>query len=338
MQNSLNPILRGLLSPFSGLYKLITDIRNQAFERSLLERYQPNVPSIAIGNLSVGGTGKTPMTEYLIKNLKVEPKAVVSRGYGRKTKGLLEVNPEGSASDFGDESLQIAQKFPVKVWVSEERKPAVKAAEDHGSKLILLDDAFQHRYVKAHRYLMLSRFDLPFFEDHVLPGGTLREGRSGADRADFIIFTKCPENLSDAQKEEYRYRSAYYSKAPVLFSHLSYGEMKNQKGENLDSKLPMVLITGIADHRPLSQFLSSKYQLKEIRSFKDHHHFKVEEIGDLLKASARGEVALVCTDKDRVKLLSLVGDEALFSVPVEHCFSRSDEKLLLDDLQALLGS
>ncbi len=337
MDTNSNPLIRGLLSPFSSLYNFITSLRNQAFDAGLLEKYQSPIPTIAIGNLSVGGTGKTPMTEFLIKNLKVDNKAVISRGYGRKSKGLLKVDPQGSAVEFGDESLQIAQKFPIKVWVSEERKLGLKAAEAEAVDLILLDDAFQHRYVKANRYLMLSRFDQPFFSDHVLPGGSLRESRNGAQRADFIIFTKCPSELSEELKQEYRFRSAYYSDAPVLFADLVYGDIEDQNSKTINQDLPIVLISGIADNSALLKHLQSNFKIAEVLSFKDHHAFKAEDISAYLAKAEAGEINIVCTDKDRVKLGPLAGDIPLFSVPVEHRFSPEDQKLLLDDLQGLIS-
>jgi len=338
MDTNSNPIVRGLLSPFSALYQFITSIRNQAFDAGLLEKYQSPIPTIAIGNLSVGGTGKTPMTEFLIKHLKADSKAVISRGYGRKSKGLLKVDPQGSADEFGDESLQLAQKFPLQVWVSEERKLGVEAAEAEGVDLILLDDAFQHRYVKADRYLMLSRFNQAFFSDHVLPGGSLRESKEGAQRADFIIFTKCPSDLSEEIKQEYRFRSAYYSEAPVLFSHLAYGAIRDQFGNAINPESPLVLISGIADNTALIEYLKPQFNIAEIQSFKDHHNFKAEDISNYLGKAGAGEISIVCTDKDRVKLGPLMGDKPLFSVPVEHRFSAEDQKLLLDNLQGLISS
>lgn len=325
------------MSPFSALYGLINKWRNRAFDRGLLQSYRAGVPTIAVGNLSVGGTGKTPMIEFLIRALNLKPKAVVSRGYGRKTKGLLKVDPRGSAEDFGDESLQIAQKFPLDIWVSEARKLGVQAAEAAGAKLILLDDAYQHRYVKADRYLLLSRFDNPFFSDFLLPGGSLRESRQGAQRAHFIIFTKCPPQLSSEVKDHYRQEAARYSQARVLFAHFEYGPICNQFGEELQATKPLVLISAIANNSHLQKHLQKHFELKEVLSFKDHHHFSAEELKPLKESLKKESINLVCTDKDRVKLGPLLGELPLYSVPVAHHFNEADQRLLISDLQGLIS-
>ena len=336
MEVNKNPLLRIVLSPFSGLYGLITKLRNTAFDRGISPHYQSEIPSILVGNLSVGGTGKTPMIEFLIEAFPQLKIAVISRGYGRKSKGLLKVNPQGSSEDYGDECLQIAQKYLVHVWVSEKRKLGIQAAEQAACQLILLDDAFQHRHVSGHRTLLLSRFDQPFFSDFLLPGGGLRESRLGAQRADFIIFTKCPPELTESQEEAYRARSAYYSKSQVLFSHLKYGSLKDQGGQPLEEGQSIILVTGIANPEPLEAHLQAHFTVAAVHRFKDHHDFKVAEIQNLIASAQRENRALVCTDKDRVKLLPLVGDQAIYTVPVRHHFSEEYQKLLINDLQGLI--
>tara|TARA_B100001115_G_scaffold184370_1_gene186552 strand:- start:916 stop:1929 length:1014 start_codon:yes stop_codon:yes gene_type:complete len=337
----LNPALKILLRPFGMLYDLITTARNRAFDEGRLESYQSKVPTIAIGNLSMGGTGKTPFTEFLIQQLSAEPKAVVSRGYGRKSKGLLEVQPNGRAEDFGDEALQIAQKFPVRVWVSEKRKAGVQAAEVAGSKLILLDDAFQHRYVKAHRYIMLSRFDQPFFNDYVVPAGYLRESRKGAERADFVIFTKCPTNLNAALKQSYVQATARYTQAQVLFSELKYGKIRDQFGNELEPGKALHLITGIADTKAMIDYLEKEYPILKNNSYRDHHAFTETELKTHLAEAKKAKAALLCTDKDRVKLgpllASIEAEYPLYSLPVEPIFSVADQSLLLSDLESLFS-
>lgn len=336
MEVNKNPIVRLLLSPFSGLYGLITSLRNAGFDKGISSSYRSETPTIVVGNLSVGGTGKTPMIEFLIEHLSPLRIGLISRGYGRQSKGLLAVDPTGKATDYGDESLQITQKYPIQAWVSEERKLGIQAAEAANCELLLLDDAFQHRQVSGHKNIMLSRFDQAFFSDHLLPGGGLRESRSGAQRADFIVFTKCPKDLSETQKKEYRARSAYYSKAQVLFSHLAYGQIQDQNGNDLGGNARIILVTGIANPEPLQAHLEETYGKVELHRFKDHHQFTKLEMETLLQRASESQSALVCTDKDRVKLLPLVEEQPIFSVPVRHQFSKEDEKLLIDDLQGLI--
>lgn len=338
MDTNKNPILRVLLSPFSVLYHFVTGARNKSFDIRLLKSYPIPVPSIAIGNLSTGGTGKTPMIEFLHKKLGTDKTAIVSRGYGRQSKGLLKVNAAGDASEFGDESLQLARKSSGPVYVAEQRELGVKAAIEEGAELVLLDDAFQHRYVKAQRYILLSQYKDPFFSDYLIPSGGLREGRSGAQRADFIIFTKCPADLTENQKELYRNRSAYYSPAPVLFSSLDYGSIQDQFANPIDPNLPLVLLTGIADDSALKAYLSQHYDVSKVLSFKDHHNFQTSDVAPLMAESKAGKIQIICTEKDQVKLAPLFKGQSLFTLPVEHRFSAEDQKLLLDDLRGLLSS
>lgn len=338
MDTNKNPILRVLLSPFSGLYHFITGTRNKSFDLRLLKSYSIPVPSIAIGNLSAGGTGKTPMIEFLLKELGTDKTAIVSRGYGRQSKGLLKVSPDGEAREFGDESLQLARKSPGPVFVSEQRELGVKAAIEEGAELILLDDAFQHRYVKAQRYILLSQYKDPFFSDYLIPSGGLREARAGAQRADYIIFTKCPADLTESEKELYRNRSACYSTAPVLFSYLEYASIQDQFGNAIDPNIPITLLTAIADDSAIRTYLNRHYDVNKVMCFKDHHNFQASDITPLMTESKAGKIQIVCTEKDQVKLLPILKEQPLFTLPVEHRFSPADQKLLLDDLRGLISS
>jgi tetraacyldisaccharide 4'-kinase len=328
-----------LLLPLAGIYDAITRLRNFAFDCGWLSSYQAKVPCIAVGNLSMGGTGKTPMIEFLISSQLPKKIGVVSRGYGRKTKGLLAVNPKGSAQDYGDECLQIAQKFPVQVWVSEKRALGVKAAEAAGCELILLDDAFQHRYVKAHYYLLLSTFQKPFFKDWIVPAGSLRESRKGAARSQALIITKSPLRLSADEIKAYQLAARKYSPAPLYFSSLSYGAITNQFGEELPPKTKVALISGIAHTQALVKALQERCQLMEHWNYGDHHDYKLSELKNHLAKAKQENWALVCTDKDRVKLSPLLVQLdpkfPLYTLPVKHQFSGEDEKRLLRDIESL---
>lgn len=332
---------RYLLVPFSLIYSGITGLRNFAFDRGILSSYRPQVPTIAVGNLAMGGTGKTPMIEFLIEQFADKKIAVVSRGYGRKTKGLLKVDPQGSANDFGDESLQIAQKYPVSVWVSEKRKLGVQAAEAAGAQLILLDDAFQHRYVKAHRYLLLSTYHRPFFKDAVVPAGYLRESAHGARRAQHLIFTKGPQDLAPSQKQEYLAKAGKYSAAQVYFTHLEYKSVSNQWGQSLKANSKIALITAIANTQALRAQLEQGFQIEEHWAYRDHHSFeKSDLLAHLAKAKAENW-ALVCTEKDWVKLTQVLGEIdaqfPLYRLPVYHAFAEEEKRALLDDLKRLFS-
>ena len=194
-------LVRFLLFPFSVLYDLITSIRNFFFNIGIFKETNFNTPIIVVGNLSVGGTGKTPQIEYLIKLLKdVYKVAVLSRGYKRKTTGFVFVNNEHTANDVGDEPLQYFKKFKdISVAVNENRVEGVINLEKQQSpEVVLLDDAYQHRKIKGSFYILLTKYNDLFTDDFLLPTGNLRESRAGANRTDVIIVTKCPENLSEA--------------------------------------------------------------------------------------------------------------------------------------------
>ena len=198
-------IFRTLLFPFSLLYAAITGLRNYFYDKGWLKSFGFKVPVIAVGNLSVGGTGKTPMTEYLVRLLKEDHRvAVLSRGYGRKTKGFIIAGKESNSKELGDEPYQYFKKFDdIQVAVDEDRVHGVNCllGRDMPPELVLLDDAFQHRRIRAGLYLLLTSYGKLFSEDWILPTGNLREMKSGAKRAQVIVVSKCPENLDESEKK-----------------------------------------------------------------------------------------------------------------------------------------
>jgi tetraacyldisaccharide 4'-kinase len=193
--------LRKILFPFAVLYGFITSIRNFLFDYRILKSYSFPIPVIAVGNLSVGGTGKTPQIEYLIRLLSNKYKiATLSRGYKRKSEGFILANATSNAEILGDEPFQFYKKFPnIQVAVDANRKNGIEQLLSQSNKpdVILLDDAFQHRKVKAGFYILLTAYNDLFINDFMLPTGNLRESRSGAKRADMIIVTKCPRDISE---------------------------------------------------------------------------------------------------------------------------------------------
>ena len=201
-------LLRKLLFPFAILYGFITFLRNYLYDKGFLKSYSFNIPVIAVGNLSVGGTGKTPQIEYLIRLLSPNYKvATLSRGYKRKSEGFVLADANATAEIIGDEPFQYYKKFPtIKVAVAADRKNGIEQLLNQKEKpeIILLDDAFQHRKVKAGFYILLTSYGDLFSDDFILPTGNLRESRSGAKRADVIIVTKCPKDISDAEQERIR--------------------------------------------------------------------------------------------------------------------------------------
>ncbi len=295
---------RKILYPFSLLYGSAAAIRNIAFDRKILFSKSYTIPVIAIGNLSTGGTGKTPMTEYLIELLCQEYKlGIVSRGYGRKTKGLLEATSEHESIDIGDESLKILAKYSdVKLAVAEKRKEGIDYLLNKypDLQIILLDDAFQHRYVKASFHILLTTFQEPFYKDLVLPAGNLREFSSGKKRADLIVITKTPSSIDHetALKIEKKIGHPH-----VLFSSLGYSELISVSSERQEVHKKVIVATGIAQPKLMLNHISKSHQILKHFSYPDHYNFSQKEIGNWLNyIKLRSDVSVITTEKDWARL------------------------------------
>ena len=333
--------MRKLLWPFSLIYGAVTSLRNLFYTTKWLPIYYPAIKTVAIGNLSTGGTGKTPMTEFLLKHLDYQSAVVVSRGYGRETQGLRLVDPKGEASEYGDEALQIARKFPaVQVIVAEKRKAALEAALEFGPDIALMDDAFQHRSVQADAYILLTAYHKLFTEDLILPAGNLREARRGAKRAAIIIVTKCPSNLSITKRDEIKQAIAAYSQAPVYFSTLAYSNLKNSRGSELELKRA-ILFSGIAFPQLMAKHLETHLKLVDEHHFKDHYAFSLQDLKTLLAQAKQEKAALICSEKDYVKVasLGLSQDElnTIYILEVEHLFLSEDKDSFLKQLTAIIS-
>jgi tetraacyldisaccharide 4'-kinase len=295
-----------LLYPFAVLYAAVTSVRNYFYDRGLKPQAEFDLPVISVGNLTVGGTGKTPMVEYLVRLLKNDYKvATLSRGYGRDTKGFRMASASDTAATLGDEPYQFHKKFApeVNVAVGEERALAIPMIiQECDAEVILLDDAFQHRRVKASFSILLTDFNRPFYLDHVLPAGRLRETRAGAARADVVVVTKCPEDLSEADQDRIRREIAMYTSKPVYFATLDYGDPLP-----FGKPVPMIknvfLVTGIARPEPLVQYITKKYGLARHLAFADHRDYSAGDLKKIQQLSVEQPgTAIVTTEKDMVKL------------------------------------
>jgi len=302
--------LRFLLFPFAIIYDVVTTIRNFLFEVGVLKQTSFNLPVIIVGNLSVGGTGKTPQIEYLIRLLKDGFKtSVLSRGYKRKTEGFVLLNDTHSAEDVGDEPLQYFKKFnAIDVAVDANRVAGIsKLITDTSPEVILLDDAFQHRKVKGSFYILLTKYDDLFTDDFLLPTGNLRESRKGAKRADVILVTKCPTNLAETSKKSIQDKLKKYN-TNVFFTTISYDvKTSGHKSVLVDDlkNYEVLLITGIANPKPLLSFLNERKVVFKHLSFSDHHNFTDREIEcikkDYVSLNASKKLILT-TEKDYVRL------------------------------------
>lgn len=313
-------LLRWLLFPFAILYGVVVGIRNQLFDTYILSSKTPPKPSICIGNLSVGGTGKSPVTNYLIELLKNEHRVIVlSRGYGRKSKGFRIVEESNTSQEVGDEPLayKIEHKQDITVAIAEKRWAGIKQLKlDDEKSVLLLDDAFQHRAVKTGLSILLSTYASPFYKDYVIPFGRLREARSGANRSDIIVITKCPDTLNDDQKKSIHAKLLKYKK-PVFFSKIVYSPLR-AIGKIISTDIEHVLlVSGIANPTPLLNHLQSTYETTHL-NFADHHDFNAIDLTTIHKkfdTFANQNAIIVTTFKDYMRLKSIFDKNELTLYP-----------------------
>ena len=292
-------------------------IRNFLFDMGWgLKQQAFDVPLISVGNLSMGGTGKTPHTEYLVKLLQQTGKdvAVLSRGYGRATKGFRLATDSSTASEIGDEPRQIKQKFPdCTVAVCEKRvvgmQQLITQRQEEGKTtdnwVVVLDDAFQHRYIKPGFSILLTDYARPYYADRVLPWGRLRESAEGAQRADVIIVTKCPKHLSATQAEEIRTKLMPLPTQQVFFTCFDYGS-PYEAATNEAAELPQdaLVLTGIAKPLPLYAYLEAHGVEIRPLAFPDHHAFTSADADKINAAFAELPEGskVITTEKDAVRL------------------------------------
>lgn len=298
--------------PLHLVYKGITSFRNFLFDQGLLKEFHPEVPTIGVGNLTVGGTGKTPMVDYLLDLLSDRNLGVISRGYGRKTKGFLEIRPSSSAEEVGDEPRMLADKHPeARFFVSEDRVKGIQRALDLYSDIhtFVFDDVYQHRYLKPDFLILLSDYHRPFYKDHVLPYGRLRESRKGADRADVVIITKCPLDISESEKNGIEKEVRRYSTSPVFFAPYQIQVPQNGKGNQLEKGSKVVLLSAIAENKKFFEQQSKNYEIIKHYAFRDHYKIPPIKIKEIL--SKHQDVAILTTEKDLVKIRQDIGTEDL---------------------------
>ena len=340
-------LLRLLLFPFSLLYGLGVIVRNLAYDFGIIRTRKFKIPVICVGNLAVGGAGKSPMTEYLVALLRHDFKiATLSRGYGRKTKGFFKVNTASLADDVGDEPLQFKRKFPeLTVAVCEDRVEGIKEL-NHDNELIILDDGFQHRAVTPGFSILLFDYNSMFNFQWVLPSGNLREPLYGRSRADVIVVTKTPEDLPDEKRQQILKTVAPYPKQKVFFSYLEYGHLTSlanpEKGMALESIKPeteVLLLTGIANSFPLLKELKKRTLHILHHNYPDHHVFSKENILKLVadfKLLPGTDKLIISTEKDiqrlrTVSILRSIEHLPVYYLPVKAQIHQP-EKAVFDEL------
>ena len=338
----INPILL----PFSILYGLGVRFRNQLFDWGILRSEQYPIPVICIGNLNVGGTGKTPHTEYLIRLLSDQYRtAVLSRGYKRKTSGYLLATAESSAEQIGDEPFQMKQKFPgLTVAVDENRKRGIRRlmelTENERPQLILLDDAYQHRYVTPSFSILLTDYNRRYYFDRLLPMGRLREPKCGRNRANIIIVTKCDPDMKPIEYRVVESEINIMSHQNLFFTGICYGNItpvfeSGNPSACLDSlkEKQVLLVCGIASPEPFIDEIKRQTEHVTVLNFPDHHVFKrndIKKINDTFD-KLPGEKLILVTEKDAARLkaypgLSDVLKEHMYYLPIEIDFRLNQEE------------
>lgn len=358
MEGDYIKIREGLL-PFSWLYGGVVKMRNFCFDVGLLKSRAFHVPVIAVGNITVGGTGKTPHVEYLVRLLREKfSVAVLSRGYKRKTSGYLLADADTTAREIGDEPFQMKTKFPdISVAVDGKRVRGIQRLTDNDEKLdvILLDDAFQHRYVKPGVNILLVDYHRLIIYDKLLPAGRLREPLSGKNRADIVIVTKCPKELKPMEFRVITKAMSLYPYQHLYFTTLDYGELQpvfnenhneNEKGnedQNQNEKesavcsLPadsnVLLLTGIASPRQMEEDLRPKVKSLSLLTFPDHHHFNRKDVRRINETFGQmpSPKVIITTEKDAARLTAIDGlsDEVrrnLFALPVRITFMQKEQE------------
>ena len=318
-------------------FLLVTSIRNFLYNIGVIKSHQFNIPIISIGNLDLGGSGKTPSIEYLVRLLSNNYKvAVLSRGYGRKSTGFILADSNSDAGVIGDESMQYYRKFKnIIVSVDSNRVRGINKLIKLNSKpeIVLLDDAYQHRRVKPGMSILLTKFNDLYSDDNIFPLGNLRESKSNANRADVIIVTKCDKNINKDQKRHIIQKLNIGDHQKIYFSSIKYSKMLYDKESSKPlsefKNIKFTLVTGIADSSHLINYLNdSGYNFNHIL-FKDHHDFSNS---DIIKIDRNN--LIITTEKDYVKLFTKI-TSSLYYLPIEFVIDNEVDfsKQILDYIQ-----
>jgi tetraacyldisaccharide 4'-kinase len=334
---------RILLFPLAIVYWLIILLRNKLYDKNILGSTSFGLPLVCVGNLSVGGTGKSPMVEYLVKNLKENFRvATLSRGYKRKTKGYALANEKSDALEIGDEPMQFHLKFPdLPVAVGEERLEAIpQLLHDRPDiECIILDDAFQHRAVKAGLNILLTDYSNLFTRDFFLPTGDLRDLKASYKRAEIIIVTKCDPDITEEKKKEITGEINLLPGQHIFFTANRYADpyrlMNQQESVKLNSSTEVLLVTGIANPQPLKDLLHDHSKTYYMLHYPDHHIFSIDDWKDIKKRFGNidsKQKIILTTEKDAVRLVKF-GEELntvpVYVIPLEHYFLFGEEEFFL---------
>ncbi|ULQ54199.1 tetraacyldisaccharide 4'-kinase [Flavihumibacter fluvii] len=332
----LKPI-RIILFPFSLIYFVAIYIRNRFYDKKLLPSQSFGLPIICVGNIAVGGTGKSPMVEFLVRELGNDYRlATLSRGYKRKTRGYVLADDNTTALDIGDEPMQFHLKFPeLAVAVGEERIAAVPQLlhDRPDTRAIILDDAFQHRAITAGYNIVLTDYNNLYSRDWYLPTGDLRDEKSSVHRADTIVVTKCPPDLSPEEATAIREELNPLPSQKIFFATIRYGALYHiihQSTTVITNDVEVLLVTGIANPRPIKKILTDQTLSYEQMVYSDHHIFTIDDLNDIAKRFAQitaKQKIILTTEKDAVRLVKFsreLKDLPVFVLPIEMQFLFGD--------------
>ncbi|MEO8821589.1 MAG: tetraacyldisaccharide 4'-kinase [Ginsengibacter sp.] len=329
---------RYILLPFSFLYEGIIKVRNQLFDKKVFRSATFDVPLICVGNLTLGGTGKTPMVEYLVRMLQQKYHvATLSRGYKRKTKGFFIAIEYSKTTDIGDEPMQIYKKFPnITVAVDEERVMGIpKILNDKPeTEVIILDDAFQHRQVAAGLNILLTEYNHLYTKDFLLPAGNLRDTKASSKRADIIIVTKCKSNLNEDEKKDLIEELNPLSEQTIYFTKIKYEtpfHLFTKEKYNLQPETQVLLVCGIANPKKLQEEIKPRVSSLTTIRFSDHHVYNSIDLKKITNEFSKIEVGqkiILTTEKDAVRLSTFeneLRDLPFFVLPMAHQFLFGEE-------------
>lgn len=343
---------RLVLLPVAIIYGLIVRCRNLMYDKGWLSSISFNLPIICIGNLSVGGTGKSPMIEFLVRRLESKYKvAVLSRGYKRKTKGYFLANNESSALDIGDEPMQFYQKFPhIPIAVGEERITAIpQLLQDvRDLQLLLLDDAFQHRAIKPGFSILLTDYSDLFTRDFYLPTGNLRDDKNSYKRAHVIIVTKCPVDLSENERIAISEEINCLPDQLIFFSAITYGKpyhiFDKKNIRSFDKDTDVLLVSGIANINPIKDLLAAQSHGYDQLNYSDHHIFTIDDINDIqhrFRKLNKSNAIILTTEKDAVRLIKFtenISELPVYVLPIEHQILFKEEDILMEKVNYFIQS
>ncbi len=341
-----------LLLPFNLLYGTVTTIRNLLFDYEVFHPKRFTIPVIGVGNLSVGGTGKTPHVEYMIRLLKDQFQvATISRGYGRKGKGFILASHEHNHTNIGDEPLQYLSKFSdISVVVDNRRARGIKKLLNikPQTQVVLMDDSFQHRWVKAGLNILLTDFRNLYINNYLLPAGTLRESISGAKRADIIIVTKTDPVFPKMLRQHVTEELKPLPHQKLLFSTINYGEMVPVTRGATTCTVPksnnILLVAGIANIYPLEEYLRRMSENLEVLRFRDHHNYTESDIKTIENTFGNiisRKKIIVTTEKDAIRLkhpslLPLIEKLPIFSIGIQVVFHDQDKETFDEEVTSYI--